>query len=215
VKLVVGLGNPGPRYEDSRHNVGFRIVDQLARDQGVELREARFCGRYGTGVVPPSRVSERAACPEPLAFLEPLTFMNRSGEAIVAALAGLPEVDSTQDLLVVYDDLDLPLGRIRVRPRGGAGGHNGLADVIAHLGSREFARLRFGIGRPAGSSLLENRQGVVDFVLDGFEPEEQPLLSDRIPRAAQAALVCLRDGASAAMDRFNADPDQVAEGKGT
>jgi len=200
VKLVVGLGNPGPRYRDSRHNVGFRIVEHLARAQGVEICEERFLGLYGEGYVPPSDEGAPDAPAEPLAFLEPQTFMNRSGDSVAAALAGLPDVDPAADLLVVYDDLDLPLGRIRVRPRGGAGGHNGLADVIERLETKEFPRLRFGIGRPAA------RDGVVDFLLDAFAPGEHRLLAERVPRAAEAALVCLRDGPKIAMDRFNADP---------
>jgi PTH1 family peptidyl-tRNA hydrolase len=200
VKLVVGLGNPGPRYADARHNIGFRIVDHLARAQEVVLDAARFHGRYGEGFVPLAPDAPAHADPCRLAFLEPMTFMNRSGRAIAAALAGLPEVEPAQDLLVVHDDLDLPLGRIRIRPRGGAGGHNGLADVISCLETEEFARLRFGIGRPEGP---ESNQGVIDFVLDGFHPEEQRLLADRIPTAADAAVMCLRDGPAAAMDRFN------------
>ena len=104
------------------------------------------------------------------------------------------------------ENLDLPLGRIRVRPRGGAGGHNGLGDVIERLGSRDFARLRFGIGRPEG------RDGVVDFVLDGFSPEEKRVLDERLPVAAEAALTCLREGPVIAMDRFNADPSAADPG---
>jgi len=214
VKLVVGLGNPGPRYADSRHNVGFRILDHLAAAQGVALDQKRFGGHYGTGLVPRASDAPAPGHPEPLAFLEPTTFMNRSGTAVAAALAGLPEVAASRDLLIVVDDLDLPLGRIRIRPRGGAGGHNGLADVIACLESQEFARLRFGIGRPEDSDGGEKSQNVIDFVLDGFDPEEQNLLSDRISAAADAAVSCLREGPSAAMDRFNADPDGGAEPDG-
>ena len=200
MKLLVGLGNPGPRYAGSRHNVGFRIVDHLARAQGVALEEERFHGRYGAGVVPLAPDAPAYARREPLAFLEPVTFMNRSGGAIAAALAGLPEVEPSRDLLVVLDDLDLPLGRIRVRPRGGASGHNGLEDVISCLESGEFARLRFGIGRPEDP---EGKEGVIDFVLDGFLPEEQRLVADRIPTAAEAAITYLREGPVVAMDRFN------------
>lgn len=211
MKLIVGLGNPGPRYSDSRHNVGFRIVDHVARLQGVSLDEERFGGRYGEGFVPLASDTPADARSEPLAFLEPMTFMNRSGESIAAALEGLREVDPGRDLLVVVDDLDLPLGRIRVRPRGGAGGHNGLQDVIASLESREFARLRFGIGRPEGVQVDEKRREIVDFVLEGFLPDEERLLADRIPRAAEAAVTCLRDGAAVAMDRFNAFEPRGAE----
>ena len=211
MKLVVGLGNPGPRYAGSRHNVGFRIVDRLAAAQGFEFSQERFGGRCATGhvpLVPSAQVSARA---EPLVLLEPLTFMNRSGESVSAALANLPEVEPGDDLLVVHDDLDLPLGRIRIRPRGGAGGHRGLGDIIASLESNEFARLRFGIGRPVSDTGPERRQGVVDFVLDGFEPEEQQLLAERISAATEAVVTFLQQGASVAMDRFNADPERLAQ----
>lgn len=214
MKLVVGLGNPGSRYADSRHNIGSRILNQLATAQGVALDQELFSGRYGTGFVPLAPGAPVSGDPESVAFLVPTTFMNRSGAAVAAALAGLPEVEASRDLLVVYDDLDLPLGRIRVRPRGGAGGHNGLADVIACLESQEFARLRFGIGRPEGSEVGDKKQTVIDFVLDGFGPDEQSLLSERISTAADAALTCLRDGPSVAMDQFNADPDGIVEPDG-
>lgn len=211
MKLVVGLGNPGPRYAGSRHNIGFQILARLAAAQGVALDQERFYGRYGTGFVPHAPGEAAGERPEPLAVLEPATFMNRSGAAVAAALGGLPEVEADRDLIVVYDDLDLPLGRIRVRPRGGDGGHNGLADVIACLGSQQFARLRFGIGRPDGPDLGQKQQSVIDFVLDEFDPEEQRLLSDRVATAAEAVISCLREGPSVAMDRFNADPDGLAE----
>jgi PTH1 family peptidyl-tRNA hydrolase len=203
VKLVVGLGNPGPRYAESRHNVGFRIVDHLAGLQGVAIDRQRFHGCYGEGLVPHPPEAAPGIIGERLGFLEPMTFMNRSGEAVGTALAELPEVEPARDLLVVYDDLDLPLGRIRVRPRGGAGGHNGLSDVISTLGTRDFARLRFGIGRPEAAESHQKAEGVIDFVLQGFQPDEQAILADRTAVAADAAATCLRDGPVAAMDRFN------------
>ena len=209
MKLVVGLGNPGPRYAGSRHNVGFRIVDRLAAAQGFEFDQERFGGRCATGHLPLVRSAELASGSEPLVLLEPLTFMNRSGGSVAAALASLPEVEPSQDLLIVHDDLDLPLGRIRIRPRGGAGGHRGLGDIIESLESNEFARLRFGIGRPVADAGTEPRQSVVDFVLDGFEPEEQQLLTERMSAATEAVWTFLRQGASVAMDRFNSDPEQL------
>jgi PTH1 family peptidyl-tRNA hydrolase len=210
VKLIVGLGNPGPRYTNSRHNIGFRVVDQLAHHHGVPVATERFLGVYGEGFLgsceegflgsgeegSPGSGEER----ERLGFLKPTTFMNRSGGSVAAALAGLPDVLPERDLLIVYDDLDLPLGRIRLRPRGGDGGHNGISDVIERLGTRDFARLRFGIGRPAASD------GVIDFVLDPFSADEEELALERIPIACEAALALLTEGAAVAMDRFNADP---------
>jgi PTH1 family peptidyl-tRNA hydrolase len=201
VKLVVGLGNPGPRYAASRHNVGFRVVEHLARSRGLHLDTPRFAGRYAEGVLDPEAPAER------LGLLEPETFMNRSGDAVAQALDALPGVDPARDLVVVYDDLDLPLGRLRVRPRGGAGGHRGLADVIERLGSREFPRVRFGIGRPTADPSGERRGPVVDFVLDAFSAEEERVLSERIPVAAEAVVSALCEGVATAMDRFNRAPD--------
>ena len=121
MKLVVGLGNPGPSYAGTRHNVGFRVVERFARSAGIELRELRFRGRFGRGRWRDSEV----------AVLEPQTTMNRSGDAVAAALAALPPLDPGNDVLVVFDDLDLPFGRLRLRPSGGAGGHRGLRRIVA------------------------------------------------------------------------------------
>jgi PTH1 family peptidyl-tRNA hydrolase len=218
VKLIVGLGNPGPRYASSRHNVGFRIVDHLARAQGVEVLEERFEGLYAEGFVPPPAVDGGdGGDAERLGILKPTTLMNRSGDSVALALAAFPEVQPERDLLVVYDDLDLPLGRIRLRPRGGAGGHNGMGSIIEALGRQDFARLRFGIGRPQapeGSSSEgrgEGRGQVIDFVLDGFDAQEDRVLAERTPTAAAAAETLLAEGAVAAMDRFNADPVAASE----
>ena len=213
MKLVVGLGNPGPRYAASRHNVGFRIVEELGRAQGVEILEPRFQGLYAEGVVPGP---DAAAVPAgTVAFLKPATFMNRSGDAVALALAALA-VDPQRDLLVVYDDLDLPLGRLRLRPGGGAGGHNGMASLIERIGTKEFARLRFGIGRPPEHAAVEGDSGssrrVIDHVLEAFSSEEERLLEERIPWAAVAAATFLREGPRIAMDRFNretADPHDL------
>jgi len=190
--------------------VGFRIIDRLAADHGFEFSQERFGGRCATGRVFPVGSAEAPLVPEPLVLLEPQTFMNRSGESVAAALSTLPEVEPSRDLLVVYDDLDLPLGRIRIRPRGGAGGHNGLADIIDCLESNEFARLRFGIGRPAADAGSEPPQGVVDFVLDQFDPDEQRVLAERVSVASDAILTFLQQGTVIAMDRFNADPNRLA-----
>jgi PTH1 family peptidyl-tRNA hydrolase len=206
VKLVAGLGNPGPRYADSRHNVGFRVVVDLARRCGVALDRERFHGRYGSGHVPvePESVSPAeapaAAAGEPLGLLQPLTYMNDSGRALAAAVSELCELDPERDLIVVYDDADLPLGRIRLRPSGGDGGHGGMESVIEALGTRNLPRLRFGIGRPEAGGELR------DVVLDGFTPEEELRLDRDIPRASLAVLTVLQSGFRAAMNRFNSDP---------
>jgi PTH1 family peptidyl-tRNA hydrolase len=127
VKLVVGLGNPGPRYADTRHNVGVRVIERFARDHAIALDAHRYASRFGSGEV--AHGDARLA----VALLAPETFMNRSGEAVVQAASALEIVDVASDLVVVFDDVDLPFGRLRLRPSGGAGGHRGLADVIERL----------------------------------------------------------------------------------
>lgn len=187
MKLVVGLGNPGPRYVRSRHNVGFRVLDALAERARAGPAEERFAGRW----------LECTLAGERLGLLAPATFMNRSGDAVAQALAALPDVEPSADLLVVFDDADLPLGRLRLRARGSSGGHNGLADVLATLGSEAVPRLRFGIGRPLVPT------GTVEFVLGPFRQEEEPLLAQALPRAADAVACFAREGIAAAMNRFN------------
>ncbi len=187
MKLVVGLGNPGPRYAHSRHNAGFRVLDTIAARAGVSLGERRFDGRF----------VECALGGERVGLLAPGTFMNRSGEAVEQALAALPIADPVSDLLVVFDDADLPLGRLRLRAQGSSGGHNGLADVLGRLGSEAVPRLRFGIGRP-----VEPRD-TVDYVLEAFAPEEGVLLADALPRAADAVACFVAEGIGPAMNRFN------------
>lgn len=189
MKLVVGLGNPGPEYAETRHNAGFRIVERLAARHGLRLRpERRFHGRFGDGVVRGVAVG----------VLEPHTWMNLSGRAVVAAVDALPLGELASDLLVVVDDLDLPFGRLRVRPGGGAGGQKGLADIQERLGRSDFPRLRFGIGRPA--------PGVdpVEHVLAPFAPAEAEALDERLEAATDAIESVLVDGVAIAMNRFNA-----------
>jgi PTH1 family peptidyl-tRNA hydrolase len=195
VKLVVGLGNPGPRYADTRHNVGVRVLEHFAGEHGLALDARRFASRFGTGEV--THGEGRL----PVALLAPETFMNRSGEAVAEAVAQLGVADVATDLLVVLDDVDLPFGRLRLRPSGGSGGHRGLADVIERLARNDFARLRFGVGRPA----LE--QDTVDHVLETFSAEERAVLPGHIARAARALEAALRVGVYAAMNEFNRDPD--------
>ena len=195
MKLVVGLGNPGPEYADTRHNVGFRIIERLAERHGVALRrERRFSGRFGEGVA------------HGVAFgvLEPHTWMNLSGKSVLAAVDALPLGDLASDLVVAYDDLDLPFGRLRVRPGGGPGGHNGLADVQERLGRTDFPRLRFGIGRPAPG------EDPVDYVLAPFDAEQRAALDVRLALAADALEAILGEGVAIAMNRFNASRPEEA-----
>ncbi len=198
MKIVVGLGNPGRRYAATRHNVGARIVDRFSVGCGIALSERRFDGRFGLGRI-------RAQAPEDpgldVALLIPETYMNRSGGAVAEALRGLPVEDIGEDLLVVVDDLDLPFGRLRIRPRGGTAGHRGLEDIAARIGSSDFPRLRFGIGRP------EDERSAVDWVLDAFTEAEEVALQQRIPLAAEAVGAILVDGVVPSMNRYNRDSD--------
>ena len=187
---MVGLGNPGPEYEATRHNAGFRVVERVAARCGIALRrEKRLHARAGAGCV--------AGCEAVL--LAPGTWMNRSGLAVEAALEAYG-VDPAADLLVVYDDLDLPFGRLRLRPGGGAGGHNGLADVQERLGRSDFARLRFGIGRPPAG------RDPIEYVLAPWDAEQAAQLDARIEAAADAVELTLREGVPRAMNLVNAAP---------
>jgi len=188
VKLIVGLGNPGSRYRRTRHNVGFLVVDQLASRLGIPLEQSRFDSRFGRGRIQGSEVG----------LLQPQTFMNQSGAAVSAALGVLPVDPVSADLLVVYDDADLPLGRLRLRAQGGDGGHLGLRDVITAVGTRELPRLRFGIGRPPGF------QDTVTHVLQEFSTSESDALDQALVRASAAVEVFVTEGIVVAMDRFNA-----------
>lgn len=199
MKLVVGLGNPGDGYRKTRHNAGFRVVESLAARAGIELDRQRFDGRYGEGW----------AAGEELALLLPETWMNDSGEAVAQALRSLDLELPERDLLVVLDDLELPLGRLRLRPQGSDGGQRGLRDVIRRLGSELVPRLRFGVGRPPAGL------DPIDWVLQSFRPDEEQVLRRAVPRAAEAALCFLVEGAGTAMDRFNGpfpDPTEPPSG---
>ncbi len=188
MKLFVGLGNPGPRYGATRHNAGARVVELLAARSGISLAAQRYAGRFGEGLV----------AGVPAALLLPETFMNRSGAALREALLALALVDPAQDLLVVLDDVDLPLGRIRLRARGGDGGQRGLRDALAELGSEEVPRLRFGVGRPA-----QPEGDTKQHVLEPFRPEEEVLLAASLARAADACACFAQAGIAEAMNRYN------------
>ena len=187
MKLVVGLGNPGPEYRETRHNVGFLVIDELTRRWQVvdEWREKFDALHIKTTIGD-----------EPVIVAKPLTFMNLSGQAI-AGLAGFYKIEPP-DVFVVTDDVALPLGRLRARREGGAGGHNGLKSVIQHLGTQAFARVRVGVGRG------DDRRDLADHVLGRFEAGERDIVSAAVLRAADATETYLRDGIERAMSAFNA-----------
>lgn len=183
--LIVGLGNPGAQYAATRHNAGFAVVDRLADRLGVALTTAQ------DGALVAHAMWEGA----PILLAKPQQYMNRSGGPLAALLAryGL----APEAALIVYDDLALPVGALRLRPKGGAGGHNGVSDVIEALGSTEFPRLRVGVG----DRFAPGQQ--VDFVLSPFSEAERETAREAIDQAGEAALVFVRDGMNAAMNRFN------------
>ncbi len=196
MKLIVGLGNPGSQYNGTRHNVGFEVVDRLARrwaDRPAEGARNRFGGL----------VVEATVGGERTLLLKPLTFMNRSGRSVAEAI-GFYKIDSTRDLLVVADDLDLACGIIRLRAEGGSGGHNGLQDILGALGRPDWARCRVGIGR---SSTMPS----ADYVLGRFTPEQQPVAEESFDQAASACEVWCRDGMAASMNLFNKRASAASE----
>ncbi len=166
---VVGLGNPGPEYRDTRHNVGQRVLDHLARSLKKAWR------RDG-----PAMIARAAWRGEPLHLIKPISFMNVSGPVVAKALRAVHA--EPRDLILVYDDIDLPLGAVRVRMKGGAGGHNGVRSVIETLGTDEIRRVKIGIGRP------EHKGDVPDHVLAAFEPEEQDAVDKAVAEAAERVL---------------------------
>jgi PTH1 family peptidyl-tRNA hydrolase len=196
VKLLVGLGNPGRRYAATRHSVGYRVVESFAALHGIALSSRKFSGRFGRGKV--------AACD--VAILEPETFMNLSGASVAEAVRLLPLGDLATDLLVVSDDIDLPFGRLRMRPGGGAGGHKGLRDIIEHLGREDFPRLRFGVGRPPHPG-----QDTADWVLEAFTLDEEKVLPKRVEDAARAIGTYIEAGVQVAMNRWNREADATAQ----
>ena len=190
MKLIVGLGNPGREYRETRHNVGFMVADEIARRHQL------------TWAMAPSQVPETFVAKQygPSAWMlaKPLTFMNRSGDA-VAALAryyGVPDAD----LLVVVDDVDLPFGKLRARASGSAGTHNGLRSVVERLGSRDFPRLRMGVGRG------DARRDLADHVLSTFEPGERAALEAFIARTADAVEMFAAENIGKVMNAYNQDP---------
>jgi peptidyl-tRNA hydrolase, PTH1 family len=185
MKLIVGLGNPGTQFDHTRHNIGFDIIDALSERFQVPLNQSKFKGIYGTFHHNGEKVI----------LLKPLTYMNLSGECIV------PLMDyydiSEEDLVVIYDDLDLPVGKIRLRQKGSAGGHNGIKSTIAHLGTQNFNRIRVGIDRPV------NGMSVSNYVLGKFSEEERAELKDVISTCVKACETWLEKPFLEVMNQYN------------
>ena len=183
--IIVGLGNPGLRYRSSRHNVGFKTIERLSKASNIAVSQRRAKAVVGEGQVEGHRV----------VLAKPRTFMNRSGDAVKYLLDRFHA--SPQQLLIVYDEMDLPPGRIRIRPGGSAAGHNGLKSIIGAVSTQGFPRLRVGIGKP------EPHEDDISFVLGGFSNEDGKLVDEATKRAVEAALCVVQDGIDQAMNRYN------------
>jgi PTH1 family peptidyl-tRNA hydrolase len=191
LQLLVGLGNPGPRYVHTRHNVGFLVLERMASAGGQTFRQQ---GKLH------GLVAELGVGSERIRLLMPQTFMNDSGRSVRAALDWFGF--RADQLLVIVDDMDLPLGRLRLRASGSAGGHNGLRSIIQHLGSQEFARLRIGIGAPAGDP-RDRKSQAVGHVLGPFSAEEQPILTQVMEEVARGVELIRQQGVERAGNRLN------------
>ncbi len=188
--IIVGLGNPGKEYENTRHNIGFQAIDKLAEQENIGVLEKKHKAVFGKGYVAGQKCI----------LAKPQTFMNLSGESI-RELIDYYKVDEKTQLIVIVDDICLDVGQIRVRKKGSAGGHNGLKNIISHLGHDSFNRIRIGVGeKPKGYEL-------VDYVLGHFSKEEMKLMDDAAEKAADAVRTIIAEGADAAMNEFNRKQD--------
>ena len=184
--IIAGLGNPGSKYEKTRHNAGFQVIDRLAEQYHIEINQRKHRALCGSGMIQGTKVL----------LVKPQTFMNLSGESIREAV-DFYKVDPQEELLVVYDDISLNPGQLRIRKKGSAGGHNGMKNIILHLGTQVFPRIRVGVGeKPPGSDLA-------DYVLGHFSGEEEKQMEEAFCRAAQAAGVILSEGPDRAMNQYN------------
>lgn len=184
MKLIVGLGNPGKEYENTRHNVGFMVMNRLADVMNVSISTSKFKGEY-------TKFKYKG---EDIVLLKPMTYMNNSGESVIQVMNYF-KID-VSDLLVIYDDMDMPTGKLRLRQSSSAGGHNGVKSIIAHVGTQSFQRIRVGIDK-------HPRIKVVDYVLGRFSKDEQPLIDEGIENAVKAIETYLDKDFIAAMNAFN------------
>ena len=184
--LIAGLGNPTRQYEHTRHNVGFDVIDALAEKYHISINEKKHKALLGKGVINGQKVI----------LAKPQTYMNLSGESIREAV-DFYKIDPETELIVIYDDISLAPGNLRIRKKGSAGGHNGMKNIILHLGTQVFSRIRVGVGeKPAGWDLA-------DYVLGGFSKEDEALVKEACEHAAEAAAEILTDGPDKAMNDFN------------
>lgn len=183
--IIAGLGNPGSEYELTRHNIGFRVIDELAEEYNISISEKKHKGLIGKGVIEGQKV----------VLVKPQTFMNLSGECVREVMDYYKE--SVEHFIVVYDDISLDVGKLRVRPKGSAGGHNGIKNIIAQLGTEKFARVKFGVGdKPKGGDL-------VNHVLGRFTKDDEELAKSHFKTAAAAIVTIMNEGCEAAMNKYN------------
>lgn len=192
MKLIVGLGNPGKAYEGNRHNIGFMSLKHLARTYGINLNIKQGGARIGRGKINGIDII----------LARPQTYMNMSGEAVLPIIKKF-EIDLV-DLLIVHDDLDLPLGKIRISKDSGSGGHKGIDSIILHLGSREFSRLRIGIGRPDTNEQAPiAEEDIINYVLGDFSEREKNVILPLLPVVTEAIACFIVEGVYSAMNKFN------------
>ena len=186
MKIIAGLGNPTKEYEGTRHNIGFSVIDLLADQYNIHMNEKKHKAICGKGMIEGEKVL----------LVKPQTYMNLSGESIAEAVS-FYKLDPEEDLIVIYDDIDLDVGRLRIRAKGSAGGHNGMKNIIAHLGTQVFARIRVGVGaKPKDWDLA-------DYVLGRFSGEDIPLIQEGRENACEAVKVIIQQGVEVAMNRLN------------
>lgn len=183
--LIVGLGNPGKEYEKTRHNMGFMTIDKLSQKMNVELQKEDFKGIYGKTIFNNEKVI----------LLKPLTYMNLSGESIIE-IVNFYKIP-LENIIVIYDDIDIEIGKFKIRKKGSSGTHNGMKSVIQNLGSTEFARIRVGIGKPQSNEDLAN------FVLKKISEDEERLFIETVDRVAEAIITIITDGIDIAMNKYN------------
>jgi len=192
MKLIVGLGNPGRGYANNRHNVGFACLNHFARTQGIRFDRKQGKARIGIGEIADNKV----------VLAKPQTYVNLSGQSVSRLIKRFNI--NLNDLIVIHDDLDLPLGKIRISHGSSSGGHKGIDSIISCLGSQDFTRLRVGIGRPTAEGFAEvSEADVVAYVLSNFTPDEKQVIVRVIPRVSEAILCLLTEGLVAAMNKYN------------
>lgn len=184
--IIVGLGNPGKQYENTRHNVGFMCIDAIAEENNISMLECKHKAIIGKGYIDGEKVI----------LVKPQTFMNLSGES-VQDIVSYYKIDSTTELIVIYDDISLAVGALRIRKKGSAGGHNGIKNILAHLGQDVFKRIKVGVGeKPAGYDLA-------DYVLGHFSAQEQNIIKESSKKVAEAVKLLIKEEVETAMNRFN------------